>query len=33
LRNERALRALRTLDEGDIAEAYLRVISTLKATC
>ena len=23
LRNERALRALRTLDEGDIAEAYL----------
>ena len=24
LRNERALRALRTLDEGDIAEAYLQ---------
>ncbi len=24
LRNERALRALRTLDEGNIAEAYLQ---------
>ncbi|MGV1015329.1 MAG: hypothetical protein ACOYB4_10195, partial [Methyloceanibacter sp.] len=24
LRNERALRAVRTLDEGDIAEAYLQ---------
>jgi cyclopropane-fatty-acyl-phospholipid synthase len=33
LRSERALRTLRTLDEGDIAEAYLQGDITLKATC
>ncbi len=33
LRNERAIRALRTLDEADIAEAYLPATSTSRATC